>query len=326
MNTFGRIFRISIFGESHGVAIGVTIDGCPPGIEFSESDMLQDLDRRKSGAKGTTPRKESDLPKIISGVFNGKTTGSPITIIFNNENTKSSDYKFLKDSPRPGHSDFVANKKFNGYNDFRGGGHFSGRLTLGLVAAGSIAKKIIDPINIKAKIIEIGGSTDFENTISKAMESGDSVGGIVECNCENIPIGLGEPFFDSLESNISHMVFAIPATKGIEFGLGFESSKRYGSEVNDDIIDASGHTATNNSGGINGGISNGNNLYFRVAIKPGSSISKPQDTFNFTENEIKSLSIQGRHDACIALRVPPVLEAATAIVLADMMLLNKRIS
>ena len=322
MNSFGRIFRVSIFGESHGKSIGITIDGCPPGIDISVQDMLEDLDRRKSGKRGTTPRKESDLPNIISGVFNNKTTGSPITIIFENNNTKSKDYSFIKDTPRPGHADFVAEKKYKGYQDYRGGGHFSGRLTLGLVAAGVLAKKIINPMKPVAKIVEIGGNTDFDTAINKAMKKKDSIGGIIECTVSNIPIGLGEPFFDSVESVISHLAFSVPAVKGIEFGLGFESAKRYGSEVNDTFVDKTGKTASNNSGGINGGITNGNDLVFKVAIKPTSSIGLGQETFNFNTGKKELLQIGGRHDTCIALRVPPVIEAITAIALADLLLLK----
>ena len=320
MNSFGRKFRVSIFGESHGKSVGVTIDGCPPGIKFTEEDMLEDLSRRKSGKRGTTPRKESDVPKIISGVFNNTTTGAPITVIFENNNTKSKDYSFIKNTPRPGHADFVAENKYKGYQDYRGGGHFSGRLSLGLVVAGVLAKKIILPIHPIAKIIEIGGSTDFDTAIERAIKRNDSIGGIIECTSNNMPIGLGEPFFDSVESVISHLAFSVPAVKGIEFGLGFESAKKYGSEVNDLIIDKNGKTETNHSGGINGGITNGNDLIFRVVIKPTSSISQSQDTYDFSKGETVPLQIKGRHDTCIALRVPPVIEAITAIAIADLLL------
>lgn len=325
MNSFGRLFRLAIFGESHGDTIGIVIDGCPPGITFCENDMMSDLQRRKSGMKGTTSRIESDKPEIVSGVFNGFTTGAPVCILFRNENIKSSDYSFIKETPRPGHADFVADKKYKGYNDFRGGGHFSGRLTLALVSAGVLAKKIIAPVNINSEIIEIGGSKDFDSVIENAVNQGDSVGGIIECRAENMPVGLGEPFFDSLESLISHLAFSIPAVKGIEFGLGFESARKHGSEVNDAIIDANGKCATNNSGGINGGISNGNDLVFRVAVKPASSITKTQTTINISSGKTEELSVTGRHDACIALRIPPVLEAVTAIAIADLMLISKSI-
>ena len=317
MNTFGRIFKINIFGESHGKSVGVTIDGCPTGIDLKEEDFFADLNRRRSGAKGTTPRKEKDLPEIISGVFNDKTTGAPITIVFKNENTISKDYSQLKNLPRPGHADFVAFKKYNAYNDYRGGGHFSGRLTLALVAAGVVAKKIIEPIKINANLLEVGGSADIEKAIELAIKKNDSIGGIVDCKAENIPVGMGEPFFDSVESVISHLVFSIPAIKGIEFGAGFEAAKMYGSEHNDEIINSSGKTKTNNAGGINGGITNGNNLYFKVIVKPTSSISLKQNTINLKTKKHEKLEVKGRHDACIALRVPVVLEAVTAIALAD---------
>lgn len=320
MNSFGTFFRVHIFGESHGAAVGICIDNCPAGIDLSEEDFLHDISRRKSGAKGTTPRKEEDTPEIISGVFNGKTTGAPITILFKNTNVVSKDYSNLIDMPRPGHADFTAKIKYGGFNDYRGGGHFSGRLTLCLVAAGVIAKKNCSSISIQAKLIEAGGKRDIEKAIDEALAAKDSIGGIVECEAINIPVGLGEPFFNSIESLISHIVFSIPAIKGIEFGSGFSATKMKGSEHNDAITDASGKTEKNNAGGINGGISNGNNLVFRVAVKPTSSIGIPQGTMNFKSGQKETLEIKGRHDACIALRVPVVIEAVTAIVLADLML------
>jgi chorismate synthase len=323
MNTFGNLFRITVFGESHGPAIGAVIDGCPPGIEISESDFIHDLGRRKSGAKGTTPRHETDVPQILSGILDGKTTGSPITLLTNNSNTKSADYQNLLDIPRPGHADFVSRIKYGGFSDQRGGGHFSGRLTWGMVAAGVIAKKIIKPINIEAVLTEAGGSKDSEDALKIAIEAKDSIGGIIECIASGIPIGLGEPFFWSVESAISQIAFSIPAIKGIEFGKGFECAKMKGSEHNDMIIRKDGTTSTNNAGGINGGITNGNNIFFRVAVKPTSSISMQQETFDFKNNKMTKLVIEGRHDSCIALRIPPVLEAATAIALADLILIDK---
>ncbi len=320
MNNFGKLFRISIFGESHGKSIGITVDGCPAGIPLTEEDFTHDLSRRKSGAKGTTPRNEEDLPDIISGTFNGFTTGAPITILFRNTNTRSGDYANLQASPRPGHADFVANAKFKGFQDFRGGGHFSGRLTLALVAAGVVAKKIVAPAEIKARLKQAGGNSNIEEAIEQALANQDSIGGIVECTATNLPVGWGEPFFDSVESVISHMVFAIPAIKGIEFGRGFAAAQMFGSQHNDSIINAQGKTATNNAGGINGGITNGNDLVFRVAVKPTSSIGKSQQTLNSISGKVENLTIEGRHDACIALRVPVVLEAATAIALADLSL------
>lgn len=326
MNSFGRIFNIAIFGESHGMGAGITIDGCPAGIAISENDFEADMSRRRSGAKGTTPRKEADLPEIMSGIFNGKTTGAPITIFFKNMNTRSGDYANLLASPRPGHADFTGKIKYGGFNDYRGGGHFSARLTVGIVAAGVLAKKILKNVTITAKLIEAGGSTNIEQALDKAIADQNSIGGIVECRVGGLPIGLGEPFWDSVESLISHAVFAIPATKGIEFGSGFAATKMTGFEHNDTIVDDCGTTATNHAGGINGGITNGNELVFRIATKPTSSIAKAQKTMNFEKGKVDNLIIKGRHDACVALRVPPILEAMTAIVLADLMLLEQNVS
>lgn len=323
MNSFGRIFRITVFGESHGPAIGVTIDGVPAGIKLKVDDFIPDLTRRKSGAVGTTPRIENDTPEIISGWFNEHTTGSPLTILFKNTNTQSADYGNIAKTPRPGHSDFAAYLRFRGYNDFRGGGHFSGRLTLALVAAGVVAKKMLDGINISAQILSVGGSSNIEKTIDTALSKGDSVGGIIECTAKGIPVGFGEPFFDSVESVISHLAFAVPAIKGIEFGSGFTAATMMGSQHNDPIVDGTGKTSTNNAGGITGGLTNGNNLVFRVAVKPTSSISIKQNTFSIKTGRVEELEIKGRHDACIALRVPVVIEAITAIALADFLMLWK---
>ncbi|MEG0891092.1 MAG: chorismate synthase [Bacteroidales bacterium] len=318
MNTYGDKLRISIFGESHGPMIGVILDGVPAGIPLTIEDFLPDLARRKSGAKGTTPRKEDDLPQIVSGICEGCTTGAPLTITFQNKNINSVDYSSFRELPRPGHADFVAQTKYNFFNDISGGGHFSGRLTLVLVAAGVIAKKLIGPIKISAVIKEIGGEKEnWQPIIDDAIAKGDSVGGIIECTCNNIPIGLGEPFFNSLESQISHLVFSIPATRGIEFGDGFKAATMKGSQHNDCYIDNEGHTLTNGAGGINGGISNGNPIIFRVAIKPTSSISKPQTSYNFITEQVEEFSVKGRHDACIALRCPVIIEAVAAIVFAN---------
>jgi chorismate synthase len=326
MNTFGTLFKITIFGESHGTHVGVNIDNCPAGLPLSVNDLTNELQRRKSGSKGTTPRIEDDLPQIISGIFDGHTTGAPITLLFENKNTRSRDYASLRATPRPGHADFTANKKYGGFEDYRGGGHFSGRITLGIVAAGAIAKKLISPVEIKARILELGGNTDLDAAIENAIIKKDSIGGIIECTAAQMPVGIGEPFFDSLESVLSHMLFSIPAIKGVEFGAGFAASKMWGSEHNDKFVSTTGQTATNHAGGINGGISNGNNLIFRVAVKPTSSTSQQQHTMNFESGTMVDLQIEGRHDTCIALRIPVVVEAATAIVLADMMLVEQRIS
>ena len=322
MNTFGRIFRINIFGESHGKLVGVTIDGCPAGIDLREEDLAPDLDRRKAGAAGTTPRKEDDMPIFVSGVFNNKTTGAPLTIVFENNNVRSADYEAIKATPRPGHADFVLDKKFNGFNDHRGGGHSSGRLTVALVAAGCVAKKILQGITVTATLTEAGGNTDIEAAINKAIADQDSIGGIVSCTIAGLPVGLGEPFFDSVESLISHAVFAIPAIKGIEFGSGFAAARMAGSTHNDAIINEHGATGTNNAGGINGGITNGNDLHFRVAVKPTSSTPREQQTWNKNTQSVEPFTVKGRHDLCIALRVPVVVEAVTAIALADLWLLH----
>lgn len=325
MNSFGRNFRVQIFGQSHGEYVGIIIDGCPPGIGIAVEDFKEDIERRKPGAKGTTPRKEDDIPEIISGVFNEKSTGAPITILFKNTNTRSADYEKQRAIPRPGHADFVAHKKFKGFEDFRGGGHFSGRLTVALVAAGVVAKKVVasfpseKKIQVHATILEIGGEKDLEKGLQKAVDEKDTIGGIVECKVSDLPLGLGEPFFDSAESLISHAVFSIPAVKGIEFGAGFAAAKMFGSEHNDSIINADGTTATNNAGGIVGGITNGNELVFRIVVKPTSSTPKVQQTLNLETGNVEDFSVKGRHDLCIALRVPVVLEAVTAMVLADLM-------
>lgn len=324
MNSFGRLFRVHIFGESHGEGVGITIDGCPPGVSLSLDDFALDLQRRKGGSKGTTPRTEDDIPKFISGLFNDKSTGTPLTILFANNNTRSSDYEKLKATPRPGHADFVATKKYGGYEDYRGGGHFSGRLTVALVAAGVIAKKLLKDISINATILKIGGETDKETGLQKAINAKDSIGGIVECKVSGLPIGLGEPFFDSVESLLSHAVFSIPAIRGIEFGTGFAAAEMFGSEHNDALENNEGKTKTNHAGGIVGGLTNGNELVFRVAIKPTSSTPKQQQTLNLQSNEIEMFSVKGRHDLCIALRVPVVLEAVTAFVIADLMLIENR--
>lgn len=329
MNHFGRNFSISLFGESHGQGIGVVIDGVPPGIALDESTFEPDLARRRSGAKGTTPRKESDVPEILSGVFNGHTTGAPIAILFRNENTISGDYRNLLEHPRPSHADFTARARFGGWNDPRGGGHFSGRITLCLVAAGVVAKTILAQHGItpRATVISIGGESDparFEALIAETVMAQDSIGGVIECRTTGIPAGWGDPFFYSVESVIAHLAFSVPAVKGIEFGKGFAVAASKGSQNNDRIIDAQGTTATNNDGGIVGGITNGNEIVFRVAVKPTSSISLPQQTFHFGHGQVEELVVRGRHDACIALRVPVIIESVTAIALADFMVADKR--
>lgn len=325
MNAFGKLFRVQIFGESHGQVVGILMDGIPAGIPFSEDDLMLDMARRKSGAAGTTPRKEDDIPLIKTGVFQGFTTGAPLMIQVENTNTRSRDYTDLRKTPRPGHADFTAFKKFGGYEDYRGGGHFSGRLTTGLVAAGVLAKKIIAPVTVNASILEVGGSTDIEAAVQKAIREEDSIGGIIECRIGKLPAGVGEPFFDSVEAVLSHMVFSVPAIKGIEFGAGFAAAKMRGSEHNDNFVSLDGQTETNHAGGINGGITNGNEVVFRVVVKPTSSTHQVQKTMNFVSKEMQELRVEGRHDTCIALRVPVVLEAAASIAMADLMLQAREI-
>ncbi len=323
MNSFGKIFKVEVFGESHGSKVGVLIDGCPPGIPLSADDFDLDLARRRAGGEGTTPRKESDTPTVFSGLFNGWTTGSPICITFDNADTQPRDYDQFSATPRPGHADFTSKIKYGGYSDPRGSGHFSGRITVGLVAAGTIAKKIIPDALFTTKIVAAGGRTDIDKAIAEVQSDNDSIGALVEIRVSGLQAGLGEPFFDACESVISHAVFAVPAVRGIEFGDGFNAASMRGSEHNDPFIDAVGHTSKNGAGGINGGISNGNEIVMRIAVKPTSSISKTQQTFNFISGKIQPLTIEGRHDACIALRSQVVLESAVAIALADFALIRK---
>ena len=329
MNTFGHLFRVHIFGESHGACVGITIDGCPAGLPIQESDFIEDTERRKGGVqKGTTPRKEDDLPIFKSGIFKGFTTGAPITILFENNNTRSEDYDKHREVPRPGHADFTAHAKYGGFEDYRGGGHFSGRLTVCLVAAGVIAKKLLaktNAIKVHSTILEIGGETDLDKGLQVAIDAKDSIGGIVDCTASNLPIGLGEHFFDSVESMLAHAVFSIPAVRGIEFGTGFAAAKMFGVNHNDAILDASGKTSTNHAGGKVGGITNGNDLYFKIAIKPTASTPKEQQSWNWESNIVEPFSVKGRHDLCIALRVPVVLEAVTSMVLVDLMLRAQQI-
>ncbi len=334
MNTFGRKFRVSIFGESHGEKIGVVLDGVPAGIALAEEDFTADILRRKSGAKGTTPRIEADRPEIVSGVYEGHTTGAPLTIIFSNNNTHSSDYELFAAMPRPGHADLTAALRWDDCQDPRGGGHFSGRLTLPIVAAGVVAKMmladatIIDETSvgrdgIKAHIIELGGiqgeegDPRWQEAIDEAIKDGDSLGAVVECTVDGIAPGYGEPFWDSVESVISHAVFAIPGVRGIEFGDGFNAARMKGSEHNDPI-GPDARPVRNGAGGVNGGLTNGAPVTFRVAFKPTSSIRKAQQTYNFEKGVMDTLEVPGRHDVCFALRAPVVVEAMTAIALADL--------
>ena len=320
-NSFGSKFKISIWGASHAPEIGVRIEGVPQGISLSEGDFEADLSRRRASAKGTTARHEADIPILRSGVAEGTTTGEPMEIVFQNGDTRSSDYSQFESHNRPSHIDFVARAKYGNEVDLRGSGQFSGRMTALLVAAGVVAKKILQNIEYQTSIVEIGGSrseAEFADIITAAMADGDSVGGVVECKAKGIEVGLGEPFFDSAESIIAHLLFSVPAVKGVEFGSGFEGVRLRGSERNDCFVDGEGHTATNNEGGINGGITNGNELVVRAAIKPTASISKEQMTYNKELGEVVPLRIKGRHDACIALRAAVVVESVVAIALAEL--------
>lgn len=325
MNHFGRLFQINIFGESHGDCVGILLDGVKPGLKLDSEDFLTDLSRRKSGGLGTTPRIEADEVNIQSGILNGYTTGAPILLTFKNTNTKSKDYSNLVNHPRPSHADYTANYKYDGYNDYRGGGHFSGRLTLGIVAAGVVAKKMLDGISFQTELYSLNGEKDkskFMDILKNTVDNKDSIGGVVSLKATGVPKGLGEPYFDSLESTISHLMYSIGGVKGVEFGIGFDGEKMHGSEFNDLIIDEFGTTKTNNNGGINGGISNGNPIEVRVFVKPTPSIGKAQDTYNFKNGKVETLVIEGRHDAAIILRAMVVLEAALAIALADAKLVH----
>lgn len=326
-NRFGHIFIIDIFGSSHAPGVGVRICGVPAGIPLTADDFESDLAARRAGAKGTTARRESDIPHI-EGVAGGRTTGGPITVTFLNEDTHSGDYAQFGQHPRPSHADLAARRRYGDDFDLRGGGIFSGRMTAALVAAGVVAKKILpEEVSFASEITEIGGCTDkerFQSVIDAAAADGDSVGGVAECRVEGLPAGLGEPFFDSAESVISHLLFSIPAVKGVEFGSGFRGVRLRGSERNDRIIAADGTTATNNEGGINGGLTNGNPLIFRVAIKPTASIARPQETYHFGHGAVEPLTVGGRHDTCIVLRARIVAESAAAIALADLYLQSRR--
>lgn len=324
MNTIGTALRLTLFGESHGPVVGIVIDGIPAGTPLSADDLLPDLARRRGGQSvGSTPRTEQDRPQIVSGLLDGHTTGAPVTILFTNGNTRSQDYDTLRHHYRPSHADFAAAVKYGGHNDPRGGGMFSGRMTVGLVAAGAIAKKLLPTITFTTHLTEIGGVTDparFEETLTALRQRGDSAGGVVEVVAHGTPRGTGEPFFDSVESVAAHLLFSIPGVKGVEFGAGFGAARSTGSTNNDRIADAEGHTFTNNDGGVNGGIANGNDIVVRVAFKPTPSIALPQETFDARTGQPAPLTIAGRHDACIALRGAVVTEAALALALADLAL------
>ena len=352
---WGSKIKLSIFGESHGNAIGITIDGLPAGFSIDMDKIMMEMSRRAPGKSSlSTPRKESDIPEILSGYFEGKTTGTPLCAIIRNSNTKSKDYSKLKDVMRPGHADYTGAVRYKGFNDYRGGGHFSGRITAPLVFAGAICKQILEVkgIIVSAHINSIGKIKDcsfLESDISDELlnsfkenelplintkledemrqeilstrSSGDSIGGTIECAILGVSPGIGDPFFDSVESTLAHLMFSVPAVKGIEFGKGFDISKMRGSEANDEYYLEKGNikTKTNNNGGILGGITNGMPIIFNVAIKPTASIFKEQNTVNIVTMEETTLCIEGRHDPCIVQRALPVIEAVAAIGITELM-------
>ncbi len=352
---WGSKIKLSIFGESHGNAIGITIDGLPAGFSIDMDKIMMEMSRRAPGKSSlSTPRKESDIPEILSGYFEGKTTGTPLCAIIRNSNTKSKDYSKLKDVMRPGHADYTGAVRYKGFNDYRGGGHFSGRITAPLVFAGAICKQILEVkgIIVSAHINSIGKIKDcsfLESDISDELlnsfkenelplintkledemrqeilstrSSGDSIGGTIECAILGVSPGIGDPFFDSVESTLAHLMFSVPAVKGIEFGKGFDISKMRGSEANDEYYLENGNikTKTNNNGGILGGITNGMPIIFNVAIKPTASIFKEQNAVNIVTMEETTLCIEGRHDPCIVQRALPVIEAVAAIGITELM-------
>ena len=322
-NSFGTRFRITIFGASHAESVGVIIEGVPKGITLSDDMFYADINRRRPTLTGETSRKEEDIPIIEGLCSDGKTTGNAITITFKNSDKRTSDYSHLRVHPRPSHADLVQIQKYGNDTDIAGGGMASGRMTVALVAAGVVAKAILIGATFTTHLASVNGVSDssqFDDIINTASREGDSVGGIIECSVKGIKPTLGEPFFDSAESVISHLLFSIPGVKGVEFGDGFDGTTKRGSERNDLITDAKGTTLTNNEGGINGGITNGNDIVIRVAIKPTPSIAKAQTTYNFENNTTTPLTIGGRHDACIARRAMVVVEAMVATALADLLL------
>ena len=315
---WGKILQLSIFGESHGSTIGITIGGLLPGMKIPFVELQRDLALRAPGQRLTSPRKEKDHFEIISGVFEGKTTGAPLTVIFPNLNTQSKDYEIHKKIPRPSHADYPAQIKYKGFQDVRGGGHFSGRLTAPLVFAGTFAKQYLKDrgIGISSTIVE---KEDLEKKLLTLIQEGDSIGASISCKITGVPVGIGNPFFDSLESSISHLAFSIPGVKGIEFGLGFDFIGKLGSEVNDEyqFIHGKVMTTTNYNGGILGGLSNGMPIEFRLVFKPTASIFKQQKSVDLEKQKNTTLLIQGRHDPCIALRAQIVVESIAALAILD---------
>lgn len=331
MNTgFDGNLRFTIFGESHGEAIGVTIEGLPLGFQPDMAALGAFLSRRSPGSSPlSSSRKEADVPEFVSGLFEGRISGGPVTALIRNTDAHSSDYEAIRHTPRPGHADYTAQLKYRGYQDYRGGGSFSGRMTAPLCIVGGLCLQLLAQkgIAVTARIVEIGGCTEgFEQRIAEAKAQNDSVGGIIEVCATGVPGGLGGPLFEGLESRIAQTVFAIPAVKGIEFGSGFAGARLTGSENNDAFRMENGQviTATNHSGGILGGISDGMPLTFRVAVKPTPSIGKVQQTVDIISKQDTELTVTGRHDPCIVPRALPCMEAATAIVLYDALLERKK--
>jgi chorismate synthase len=334
-NSFGKLFTITSFGESHGKVVGIVVDGCPAGLALTEADFKADLDRRRAGdTPASTPRKEADKVEILSGVFNGFTTGAPFCAVIRNENVKDADYESIRSLMRPGHADFTAYEKYGGFSDYRGGGRFSGRITAGFVIAGVIAKKLLDTlkVEISARAVEIGGialkddegpkNKKAQAAVAAARQRGDSLGGVIEATALNVPAGLGEPVFDTIDGELAKALLAVPAVKGVEFGAGFEAARKTGSENNDAFTVKGGKVTarTNNAGGVLGGISSGMPLVIRVAVKPTPSIASEQSTVDIATMKAAKLTISGRHDACIVPRAVPVIEAMIAVTLADFVL------
>jgi chorismate synthase len=352
-NSIGKEFIVTTFGESHGKIVGVVVDGCPAGLPLSESDIQIDLDRRiPAEPKIVSGRIEKDTAKILSGVFNGFTTGAPIAMFVENREVDSSDYEAIKDLPRPGHADYPATVKYAGFQDYRGGGRFSGRVTVALIMAGAVAKKLLSRYDVdvlayataigevktdkklsaeeirknrysaSTRCPDLGCAEKMEEAIMEAREEGESVGGIVECMVLNVPVGVGEPMFDSLDADLAKALFNVPAVKAVEFGLGFEIAELKGSESNDAFVMQNGKvaTSTENMGGILGGLSNGMPILMRIAIKPTSSIAKQQKTVSLSAMKAADLSVKGRHDPCVVPKAVPAVEAAVAVTLADHMI------
>ena len=352
-NSIGKEFVVTMFGESHGSVVGVIVDGCPAGLPLVEADFQEALDRRiPAETKIVSERIEKDVAKIFSGVFNGLTTGAPITLMVENKDVRTGDYEDIKDLPRPGQADYPARIKYGGFNDYRGGGRFSGRLTVALIMAGTIAQKLLGRYNVDvlAYTLAIGDiksekhfssaeikknrdvaatrcpdlicADRMEQAIVEAKKEGDSLGGIVECVAVNMPVGIGEPLFDTLDGDLAKALFAVPAVKGVEFGVGFAAANLRGSENNDAYKLSNGKvtTLTENAGGILGGLSSGMPILIRAAIKPTASIAKEQKTVNVCTLENITLSVKGRHDPCIVPKAVPAIEAAVAITLVDHMI------